>query len=157
MNAVNSKTQGIQGTTISTLRVRSGQEEYRFMALPLDEFDIILGIEFFVQAKPMAMPHLRGFMIVREKSPSFVPVEGQVIKKPLMQSASQFKSGIKKGETTMISALVEIKPDQVVEVPNLVTEILDEFRDVMSMKLPKVLSLRRAIDHRIELVLGTRP
>ena len=127
------------------------------MALPLDDFDMILGIEFFVQAKAMAMPHLGGIMIVSEKSPSFVLVEGHVIEKPLMQSVSQFKSGITKGETTMIATLVEIKPDQVVEVSDLVAEVWDEFRDVMPTKLPKVLSLWRAIDHRIELVLGTRP
>ena len=31
---------------MSTLRVGSWQEECRFLALPLDDFDMILGIEF---------------------------------------------------------------------------------------------------------------
>ena len=155
MNAVNSKTQDIQGTTISTLHVGSWQKECHFMALPLDDFDMILGIESFVQAKAMAMPHLGGIMIASEKSPSFVPVEGQVTEKPMMQSASQFKLGIKRGETTMIAALVDIKLDQVVEIPNSVAEVLNEFRDVMPAKLPKVLPPGRAIDHRIELEPGT--
>ena len=90
-------------------------------------------------------------MIASEKSLSFVPVEGQVMEKPLLQSASQFKSGVKKGETTMIAALVEIKPDHVVDVPDSVAEVLDEFRDVMPAELPKVLPPRRTFDHRIEL------
>ena len=66
------------------------------MALPLDDFDMIFGIGFFIKPKAMAMPHLSGIMIASEKNPSFVLVEGQVTKKPLLQSASQFKSSIKK-------------------------------------------------------------
>ena len=57
----------------------------------------------------------------------------------------------------MITALVEIKPDQVVEVPNSVAEVLDEFRDVMLAELPKVLPPKCAIDHRIELEPRTKP
>ena len=48
VKVVNLKAQGIQGTTIFTLRVGSWQEECHFMALSLDDFDMILGIEFFV-------------------------------------------------------------------------------------------------------------
>ena len=110
---------------------------------------MILGIEFFVQAKAMAMPHLGGIMIASEKSPNFVPVERQVIEKPLLQSAFQFKLGVKRGETTMIAALVEIKPDHVVEVPDSVTKVVDEFRDVMPAELPKVLPPQRVFDHKI--------
>ena len=57
----------------------------------------------------------------------------------------------------MIAALVEIKPDHVVEVQDSVAEVLDEFRDVMPAELPKVLPPRRTFDHRIELEPGTRP
>ena len=76
MKAVNSNAQGIQGMTISTLQVGSWQEKCRFLALSLDDFDIIIGIEFFVQAKAMMMPYLRDIMIASEKNPSFVHVEG---------------------------------------------------------------------------------
>ena len=57
----------------------------------------------------------------------------------------------------MNATLVEIKPDQVVEVPNSIAEVLDKFRDVMPAELPKVLPPRHAIDHRIELEQRTRP
>ena len=54
------------------------------MALPLDDFDLILGVKFFVQAKAIAMPHLGGLLIADEVSPSFILVEhGQVTEKPL--------------------------------------------------------------------------
>ena len=57
----------------------------------------------------------------------------------------------------MIAALMEIKPDHVVEVPNSVAKVLDEFRDVMPAELPKVLPPQRVFDHKIELEPGTRP
>ena len=57
----------------------------------------------------------------------------------------------------MITALVEIKPDQVVEVPDSVSEVWDEFRDMMLAELPKLLPSKCAIDHRIELEPGNQP
>ena len=40
------------------------------MAFSLDDFEMIFSIEFFVQAKiiAMAMPHLGGILIANEKS-----------------------------------------------------------------------------------------
>ena len=43
------------------------------------------------------------------------------------------------------------------EVPDSVVKILKEFRDVMLAKLPKELPPRRPIDHKIELMSGTKP
>ena len=42
------------------------------------------------------------------------------------------------------------------EVLDLVVKILKEFRDVMSAELPKELPPRRPIDHKIELLPGTK-
>ena len=42
------------------------------------------------------------------------------------------------------------------EVPNSVVKILKEFRDVMPADLPKELPPRRPIDHKIELLPGTK-
>lgn len=36
-------------------------------------------------------------------------------------------------------------------------DILEEFTDVMSPELPKILSPRRAVDHKIVLEPGTKP
>lgn len=56
----------------------------------------------------------------------------------------------------MVAALMEIKPDLVVEVPDCIAEVLDIFQDVMPTELPNVLPPRRNIDHRIELEPGAR-
>ena len=42
------------------------------------------------------------------------------------------------------------------EVPDSVVKILKEFKDVMLTKLPKELPPRRLIDHKIELLPGTK-
>ena len=42
------------------------------------------------------------------------------------------------------------------EVPDSVVKILKEFRHVMPVELPKELTSRRPIDHKIELLLGTK-
>ena len=57
----------------------------------------------------------------------------------------------------MIAALVEVKPDQVVEVPDQVAVVLEEYNDMMLAELPRVLPPRRAVDHWIELEPGARP
>ena len=71
---------------------------------------------------------------------------------PEMLSAIQ----LKKGQETYVAALIEIKEGQSVEVPDSVVKILKEFIDVMHAELPKKLPPRRPIDHKIELMPGTK-
>ena len=42
------------------------------------------------------------------------------------------------------------------EVPDSVVKILKEFKDVMPVELPKKLPPRQSIDHKIELLPGTK-
>ena len=58
---------------------------------------------------------------------------------------------------TYLAALIEIKEDQALEVPNRVADVLAEFVDVMLRELPKTLPPRRNIDHKIELLLRSNP
>ena len=71
-------------------------------------------------------------------------------------SALQIEKGLKKGEHTYVAALIEIKPDKQVEIPNAVVPILRKFADVMPPELPKKLPPRRQTDNQIELVPGLR-
>ena len=54
-------------------------------------------------------------------------------------------------------ALIEIKSDKHLEVPDAVVPMLKRFEDMMLPELPKKLPPRRQTDHQIELVLGSRP
>ncbi|RVW42513.1 Transposon Tf2-12 polyprotein [Vitis vinifera] len=75
---------------------------------------------------------------------------------PEMLFAIQLKKGLKRGQETYVAALIEIKEGQTMEVPDSVVKILKEFSDVMPAELPKELPPRRPIDHKIELLPGTK-
>ncbi|XP_059598999.1 transposon Ty3-I Gag-Pol polyprotein [Vitis vinifera] len=98
-------------------------------------------------------------MVLEEKQLYFVQAlrakdggKGQ----PEMLSAIQLKRGLKKGQETYVAALIKIKEGQSVEVPDSVVKILKEFKDVMPAELPKELPPWRPIDHKIELLPGTK-
>jgi len=56
-----------------------------------------------------------------------------------------------------LATIVDEKADYCGEVPKEIVSVLQQFEDVMSPQLLKKLPPRRAIDHRIELVPGTKP
>ena len=75
--------------------------------------------------------------------------------KEMLLSAMSIDKGLKKGEDTILAALVEVKPAVKMEVPDCVGELLKQYADVMPPELPMKLPLRRDIDHKIELLPGT--
>ena len=42
---------------------------YKLLCVPLDDFDLILGIDFFLKAKVALLPYLGGLMIMDESQP----------------------------------------------------------------------------------------
>ena len=100
------------------------------MVVPLDDFDVILGNDFFRVAKVVLMPYLSGLLISDEGAPCFVhgcnkPNEGKGVKRNAsVLSTIQIQNSIRKGVVTYLLVLVEIKPDLVVEVPDEVVDVL---------------------------------
>lgn len=158
IKAVNSEAKPIKGVANVKLEIGCWAGQCDLMAVPLDDFDIILGNEFLVAAHVAVMPHLGGLLIADEPCPSFVQdvydVSKSRDKKSGLLSAMQIERGLKHGECTYLAALVEIKPNIFQEVPDAVAELLDEFFDVMPSELPKVLPPMRAMNHKIELEPG---
>ncbi|KAI9178658.1 hypothetical protein LWI28_029278 [Acer negundo] len=56
VKAVNSTAKPIAEVAEATLKIGSWQETISMMVVPLDDFDLILGIEFFRKAKATPMP-----------------------------------------------------------------------------------------------------
>lgn len=50
---------------------------------------------------------------------------------------------------------MEVKPDVQIEVHDDIAKLLNEYKDMMPSELPKELPLRRQINHRIDLILGS--
>lgn len=159
IKVVNSEAKPIVGVSKVAMQVGTWKGSCSLMAIPLDDFDIILGNEFLVAAKVTVMPHLGGLMIHDENCPSFVPgiyAEELAKRQSGMISAMQLKAGVKRGEVTYLAALVEVKLGVSYEVPDAISELLAVFEDVMPPKLPRELPPRRTTDHRIELIPGSR-
>ena len=161
IKAVNSKAQRIQGIAKDVLlQVGEWKGKCNLLCVPLYDFNLILGIDFFLKSKAALIPHLGGLMILEEKQPCFVPaVKGKAEKhgKAKMVSALQLKKGLNQGQKTYLAALVEIYEGHNAEVPDSVAGILKEFRDIMPSDLPKELPPQRPIDHKIELLPGAKP
>ena len=142
------------------IQMRDWKGTIDFLSVPLDDSDFILGNDFFQRAKVTLLPHLNGMLIMDKKQPCFVAGISRPPKRPSGEktlSALQLEKGHRKGEHTYVTALIEIKPDKHVEVPDAVVPIMRRFEDVMPLELPKMLPPRRQTDHQIELVLGSRP
>ena len=158
LKAMNSQAQETHGLAKNVaIQLGEWKGTIDFLNVPLDDFDFILGNDFFQRAKVALLPHLNGLLIMEEKQQCFVAGISKPPKKPSRErtlSALQIDKGLKKGEHTYVAALIEIKPDKQVEVPDAVVPILRKFSDVMPPELPKKLPTRRQTDNQIELVPG---
>jgi hypothetical protein len=108
------------------------------------------------------IPHLGRILICDEKNPSFllgmlVDQSDRISKNKGLLSALQLKDGLRHGEMTYLAVVVETKQNEEQEVPKAVARVLDEHADIIPPELPKKLPLRRATDHKIELVPGAIP
>ena len=75
IKAVNSKAQRILGIAKDVLlQVGECKGKCNLLCVPLDDFNLILGIDFFLKPKAALIPHLGGLMILEEKHMCFVPI-----------------------------------------------------------------------------------
>jgi hypothetical protein len=146
-----------------SLKVGEWLGKVNFLVVPLDDFDIILGNEFFVLAKAIPMPFLGGMLIMDESQPCFVKAVRKELpslhkgSKDGVLSTMQLKHGLRKGEITYLAALREVKEETYADVPGQVLELFKDFRDAMPLELPRALPPKRVVDHRIELLPGSTP
>ncbi|RWR91972.1 hypothetical protein CKAN_02116000 [Cinnamomum micranthum f. kanehirae] len=95
-----------------------------------------------------------GIFIGDEQCPCFIPK----VKEPetvQILSALQIKDGLRKGHLTILATLVQAEHNAE-DCPAEVRSLLGEFADVMPPELLRELPPRRAVDHQIELMPGTR-
>lgn len=162
IKAVNSKVEKVHGMTEAALEISYWRGTCNLMVIPLDDFKVILGLEFLLKAKVMIIPHLGGMLIRDEESPCFVPTlqktrgAKKCKEEQGMLSAKQLDQGVRKGHTTYVAALVQIEPDVATEIPAELAEVLQEYADLMPAELPKELPPRRAYDHHIDMEPGAR-
>ncbi|RVW20397.1 RNA-directed DNA polymerase-like [Vitis vinifera] len=100
----------------------------------MDDFKMVLGMNFLQKVKVVSLPFLCLVAILEQEKPCMVSTVTEGSSKTLKLSAMQREP-----------------------MPKEIEGVLDEFKDVMSPKLPKRLPPRRKEDHKIELEPGAKP
>ncbi|XP_055814663.1 uncharacterized protein LOC129884378 [Solanum dulcamara] len=74
-------------------------------------------------------------------------------------SVMQLVKGLKKGEPTFIATIASSDEDNGAKdaLPPCIEKVLEENKDMMPEELPRHLSLRREVDHKIKMEPGARP
>ncbi|XP_057964296.1 uncharacterized protein LOC131155282 [Malania oleifera] len=127
-----------------------------FTVAPLDDFDVVLGMDFFKVTRSMPIP-AADCLVIMGSAPCAVPVVYNNFDERKLLSALQFKKGVKRGESSFVVLPIVSKDAEVGKYPLEIKEVLEEFKEVIPEQLPRVLPPRRQIDHEIELLLGVKP
>ncbi|KAK8948956.1 hypothetical protein KSP39_PZI005193 [Platanthera zijinensis] len=159
LKTVNGVARPLQGASRGVeLQIGTWKGQVDFSIAPMDDFQVVLGMDFFVKVRAITMPFCRSMCIMEEGSPCMIPaVEGPPTNGKQL-SAMQIAKGIKKGEVTYLATLKEeaaAAEDE--EVHPLVEQVLKENQDVMPAELPNKLPPRREVDHEIVLEQGAKP
>ncbi|XP_043717547.1 uncharacterized protein LOC122665462 [Telopea speciosissima] len=159
LKAVNSQARPIEGVARGVeMSIGTWKGTVDLSVVPMDDFQVVLGMEFLRRVKAIPMPFISTVCIMEEGAPCMVPTVQGTKEGPKLLSAMQLEKGVKKGEDTYLAALLEEKENSPTEVlPKPVEKVLEEFKDVMPPELPKRLPPRREVDHAIELEPGAKP
>ena len=79
LNSEADKTQGLAKDVV--IQMGGWKSMINLLSTPLDEFDLILGNEFFMKEKVMVLPYLNGLFFIDETQLCFVQGSGKVLKK----------------------------------------------------------------------------
>ncbi|KAL5838445.1 hypothetical protein ACOSQ3_015614 [Xanthoceras sorbifolium] len=158
LKAVNSKARPLIGM-VRGVRISMGNWNgtIDLTVAPMDDFEVVLGMDFLEQVKVVPLPFLRSVAML-EDTPCIIPASAKSGSKTPHLSALQLKKGLKKGEVTYLAA---VKHDEggvpTEELPKEIKKVLKEYKDVMPVELPKKLPPRREVEHQIELATGQQP
>ncbi|KAI3443871.1 hypothetical protein Pfo_000536 [Paulownia fortunei] len=137
-----------------------------FSVAPMDDFKVVLGMDFLRKETAIPMPSFNFVCILEKRAPCMIPTidptEGhsQGTKTESRHlSAMQITKGVKWGESTYLATLKEKVPVVTKEedLPPIIQNVLEKNKDVMPDELPKKLPPRREVDHKIKLEPSTKP
>ncbi|XP_031278002.1 uncharacterized protein LOC116136436 [Pistacia vera] len=130
-----------------------------FSVAPLDDFNLVLGMEFLRQFNAVPLPRYNSMCILKGV-PCMVPTVSKVAPSNQL-SAMQIEKGLKRKEETFLTMVHELEDEGGVDtmepVPGEISKVLEEYKDVMPSELPKCLPPRREVDHKTKLEPGAKP
>ncbi|KAL4031055.1 hypothetical protein IC575_009311 [Cucumis melo] len=125
-----------------------------FVVVKMDDFDVVLGMEFLLEHQVIPMP-LAKCLVITGPTPRLC-IDLRQPDGLKMISAMQLKKGLSRDEPTFMAIPLKSSENSGETVPKEIMRVLEKYRDVMPDSLPKSLPPRRMIDHEIELVPGAK-
>ncbi|KAL0352240.1 UNVERIFIED_CONTAM: hypothetical protein Scaly_1612700 [Sesamum calycinum] len=155
VKAVNSAAQPIAGVAKSMLiKVGPFQGKTNLSVVLMDDFKLILELEFLRDTCTTVLPHVDSLMMLGAKLCVIPTLAGRTGEKNL--SAMQFEKEHKRNKPSYLCTLRFEEIEQASgPIPGIIKKLLKEFEDVMPDELPRKLPPKRAVDHEIELVPST--
>ncbi|KAL0434154.1 UNVERIFIED_CONTAM: hypothetical protein Slati_2749700 [Sesamum latifolium] len=157
VKAINSAAQPIADVVKSMLiKVGPFEGKTNLSVVVMDDSKLILGLDFLRDTRTTVLPHVDSLMMIGAK-PCVIPtLAGRTGEKNL--SAMQFEKGCKRSEPSYLCTLHFDEIEKASRpIPGVIKKLLKEFEDVMPDELPQKLLPKRAVDHEIKLVPGTKP
>jgi hypothetical protein len=101
------------------------QGKQDLLVVMLDDFDVILGLDFLKKAKIALMPHLDRILLANEVCPCFVPCYKAVVVESrkegsILVSAIVISKALKKGGEVFLAVTVTEESEQVGSVPDVI-------------------------------------
>jgi hypothetical protein len=152
LKAVNSEAKPVQGTSDVRLKVGNWEGECSLMVMPLDEYDMILGIDFFLKAKAELVPYLEGMFIRDEESPCFVKAlfAGRVVGSKQKNVPVQISKAGKKNREQSLVAAWRKKPEPLKGVSEELANVGGKFKAGMPKgELSKTIPPRQDLIHKV--------
>lgn len=105
--------------------------------IPLDDYDFVIGLDFIDKINSLMVPFADCLWVLDSRCQCVVVVKC-ITGNAKILSAMQLTKGLRKGKATYIASLkVEDPVDEVTGIPPEVACILEDFRSVMALELPK--------------------
>lgn len=149
VKAVNSAVASVHGMVEVCLKIGTWEGKCKMMIVDLDDFAVILGVDFFCNAKVTLMPHLHCILINDCEQPCFIRVkEESQTKEPADKVAMKTEcGGSRKGKEVLLAAMVLKKLGHVVDGHKGGEKTLKKSADRRSASVPKGSPSRGAKDH----------
>ncbi|WZZ33691.1 hypothetical protein YC2023_017092 [Brassica napus] len=163
MKTVNARAQPVNGIARGVgMKLGSWSGPVNFSVIPMDDFKVVLGMDFMRQVSAIPMPALSSVCILEKGSPCMIPTLEEKSEGTKQLSAMQLTKGVKKGEPTFLAMMkVEDEPNKVEDIPQTQKKLspkqarwqdfLAEFDYTLEYKPGKVNVVADALSRKAEL------
>ncbi|TYK19581.1 uncharacterized protein E5676_scaffold1274G00110 [Cucumis melo var. makuwa] len=135
----------------TTIKLGGWKGPVDFVVVKMDDFDVVLGMEFLLEHQVIPMPSAK-YLAITESFPTVVQAD---IRQPngfKMILVMQLNESPAQEEQPSVAILLGVLGKLGETVPKDTLYVLETCHDVMPNSWPKSLSMRRTIDHGIELL-----